>query len=297
MVVLSVKRGEELSLLYQTHVSTKIADVQEAICKIYNSKNRLKRLIDAAGDIVQYGLLKKIEDHGYSIEDLEVMRTEDSASEPSGPKPIIERNGQRYQINPDPTGRRNGEAPMPEIAEIITKTVDSANILVAKAYAQTGNFLTIDSIEEAIRLIGGALVIAYPMGLPEWEVARDILADNEDLSGQAASKDVFNAADSSLWWAGKELAVEKLLCDFIGRNDKTKVIVKLQKKSQGAPVRESPFDEKAQREMMAYYYKKQEEHKKLLENEDEDYVNSAWANPKALKAHFNGLNNLSIGPK
>ena len=46
MVVLSVKRGEELSLLYQTHVSTKIADVQEAICKIYNSKNRLKRLID-----------------------------------------------------------------------------------------------------------------------------------------------------------------------------------------------------------------------------------------------------------
>jgi hypothetical protein len=28
-------------------------------------------------------------------------------------------------------------------------------------------------------------MIAYPMGLPEWETVRDILEDKEDLSGSA----------------------------------------------------------------------------------------------------------------
>lgn len=32
-------------------------------------------------------------------------------------------------------------------------------------------------------------------------------------------------------------------------------------KAQGAPIREAPLNEQAQKEMMAYYYRKQEEHK------------------------------------
>jgi hypothetical protein len=34
---------------------------------------------------------------------------------------------------------------------------------------------------------------------------------------------------AQLWWAGKELTRDKTLGDFIGRNEKTKVIVKIQK--------------------------------------------------------------------
>lgn len=34
---------------------------------------------------------------------------------------------------------------------------------------------------------------------------------------------------AQLWWAGKELLREKLLSDFVGRNEKTKLIVKIQK--------------------------------------------------------------------
>lgn len=34
---------------------------------------------------------------------------------------------------------------------------------------------------------------------------------------------------AQLWWAGKELARGKKLLDYIGKNEKTKIIAKLQK--------------------------------------------------------------------
>ena len=53
----------------------------------------------------------------------------------------------------------------------------------------------------------------------------------------------------------------KKLKDFVGRNEKTKIVAKLQKKNQGAPSREPVFSEEQQKEMMAYAYRKQEEMK------------------------------------
>ena len=101
--------------------------------------------------------------------------------------------------------------------------------------------------------------------------------------------------DASLWWAGKDLSRTKLLSDYVGKNEKTKIVAKLQRKAQGAPVREAPLNEQAQKEMMAYYYRKQEEHKKLVENDDDDYVNSAWADPKSLKSAFSGVGKVKWG--
>ena len=43
---------------------------------------------------------------------------------------------------------------------------------------------------------------------------------------------------STLWFAGKQMLPEKLLKDYLGRHEKTKVVVKLQKKGSGAPARE-----------------------------------------------------------
>ena len=34
---------------------------------------------------------------------------------------------------------------------------------------------------------------------------------------------------TSIWWAGKEFMSEKKLEDYVGKNEKTKIIVKLQK--------------------------------------------------------------------
>ena len=46
-----------------------------------------------------------------------------------------------------------------------------------------------------------------------------------------ASLEVIEVEKASLWWAGKELQRGKKLLDFVGKNEKTKVIVKLQKVS------------------------------------------------------------------
>ncbi|KAJ3351281.1 hypothetical protein HDU83_009008 [Entophlyctis luteolus] len=288
-MILVVKRNTDTLFLMETPVTSLTDDVVSRITDINNKRLKLGRLIDAATDLAQHGLMRPESEQGYTIEELEELKLDPSSSRKVSDKvgKVIERNGISYIYNPDPTGRRNGEG-KPRIYNKIyygcSKTAHQQSILIV---------FKAEMISEAVSAISGALTMAYPMGLPDFEPASEIIRDVEDLSGTAASKEVIEFADASLWWAGKEITLGKQLSDFVGKNDKTKVIVKLQRKSQGAPVRESPLDEQAQKEMMAFYYKKQEEHKgdqKLLENTDDEYVNSAWANPKSLKAALNGAN-------
>ncbi|KAJ3386217.1 hypothetical protein HDU84_001734 [Entophlyctis sp. JEL0112] len=298
-MILVVKRNTDTLFLMETPVTSLTDDVVSRITDINNKRLKLGRLIDAATDLAQHGLMRPESEQGYTIEELEELKLDPSSSRKVSDKvgKVIERNGISYIYNPDPTGRRNA-APLQNYADTIKSTTDAAKQLISKEFWMSNKMLTAEMISEAVSAISGALTMAYPMGLPDFEPASEIIRDVEDLSGTAASKEVIEFADASLWWAGKEITLGKQLSDFVGKNDKTKVIVKLQRKSQGAPVRESPLDEQAQKEMMAFYYKKQEEHKgdqKLLENTDDEYVNSAWANPKSLKAALNGASRVSWG--
>jgi len=101
---------------------------------------------------------------------------------------------------------------------------------------------------------------------------------------------------AELWFAGKQLeqGQDKHLSDYLGRNDKTKVTVKLQKPGAGAPQREAAIDEKTQKEMMAFYHKKQEELKKLQEDDEDNYLGSAWADPRNLKSTLQGTSGIKF---
>ena len=76
-----------------------------------------------------------------------------------------------------------------------------------------------------------------------------------------AGLQVLEGSSTQLWWAGKELVVGKKLMDYIGKNEKTKIVAKLQKKGQGPPAREPVFSEDEKKKMMSYAYRKQEEMK------------------------------------
>jgi hypothetical protein len=89
-----------------------------------------------------------------------------------------------------------------------------------------------------------------------------------------------------MWWAGKELLREKLLNSYTGKNEKTKIIVKLSRSGSGAPVRESAVDEETRIKLMGMYHKKQEELKKIESHNEEDFANSSWANPNNLKNYL-----------
>ncbi len=45
--------------------------------------------------------------------------------------------------------------------------------------------MTKAGLDQAIANVQGAVMMAYPMGLPDGETVKDILDDNEDLSGTA----------------------------------------------------------------------------------------------------------------
>lgn len=75
-------------------------------------------------------------------------------------------------------------------------------------------------------------MIAYPAfyGLPPWEPCKLILENQHELEGKETDvAEYFIEKDTCLWWAGKELIRGKLLKDYIGKNEKTKIIVKLAK--------------------------------------------------------------------
>jgi len=83
----------------------------------------------------------------------------------------------------------------------------------------------------------------------------------------------------------------KILANYLGKNEKTTVIVKLTAGS-SAPPREPIIDKETHKQMLAYYYKKQEDAKKAEQDIDDGYFESPWANPKGLKNELNGVGNI-----
>ncbi|KAJ3092581.1 hypothetical protein HK102_005350, partial [Quaeritorhiza haematococci] len=263
MVIVHVKRKDESLLLHNAPGSTKIRDLLATIVRLHNFRVRLKKLIDAVEDLIEYGPMKPESEHGYSEEQLEVMAKEGKANSAAEGKTdkIKERalkNGLEVLLNPDPTGRRCGEAPIEESADIIRKTLTNARTLLGPEQIAAGKFLELDALREALANIRGAITIVYPMGLPSWDPVQELLSIGE---GDVVDVEMLDPKDATIWWASKELLPVKSLSDYVGKNEKTKIIAKLQKKGQGAPVREAPLDEKAQKALMAHWYRKQEENK------------------------------------
>ncbi|XP_021404252.1 cilia- and flagella-associated protein 298 isoform X2 [Lonchura striata] len=112
-----------------------------------------------------------------------------------------------------------------------------------------------------------------------------------------AGTEVIKESEAQLWWAGKQLEETKLLSDYVGKNEKTTIIVKIQKKGQGAPGREPVISHEEHKEMMLYYYRKQEELKKLEEEDDDSFLNAEWADNHALKRQFHGVKDIKWGPR
>eukprot|EP00879_Flechtneria_rotunda_P011011 GHRR01011506.1.p1 GENE.GHRR01011506.1~~GHRR01011506.1.p1 ORF type:complete len:198 (+),score=74.55 GHRR01011506.1:399-992(+) len=194
----------------------------------------------------------------------------------------------------DPTGRRTGNACDPEVATKLLNELEKAAAVASKKLVQQKQPLTASELEEAIDRIRGAVMICYPAGLPDWDFVRQCLEQQEDLSGTSFGGVDLDSDTATLWFAGKQLLPDKALSDYIGRNERTKATVKLQKKGQGAPAREPVVDAETQNAMMAWYYKKQEEQKALNQDEDDSYTHSSWANSKSLKAHFTGISTVRV---
>jgi len=152
--------------------------------------------------------------------------------------------------------------------------------------------LDIAEIEDKIANMRGAVMMAYPMGLPEWDTIKLAMDSVDGLEGTGVAAEITEPETAQLWVAGKEFLRGQLVSDRLGKNEKTKVIAKLQKSGAGAPAREPAVSEEERKAMMAHYFKKQEEMKKLAESNDDDYLASSWADSKNMKRNLQGVGNI-----
>ena len=141
-------------------------------------------------------------------------------------------------------------------------------------------------------------MMCYPMGLPEWDTVRLTIEGIDGLEGSAAGQELLHSDTAELWISSRCLdrSPGQTIADRLGRNEKTKVIAKLQKPGAGAPGREAGVSEEEKKAMMAYYFKKQEELKKLSENDEDDYLHSSWADPKQLQRSLRGQSDSIRAP-
>eukprot|EP00803_Ostreobium_quekettii_P000039 evm.model.scf_2442.2 EVM.evm.TU.scf_2442.2 scf_2442:4773-9655(+) len=193
----------------------------------------------------------------------------------------------------DPTGRRTGNACDPVAAKTLLKTLDDAESLCHKNNVANRTRTNREALEEAVDNIRGGVMICYPMGLPEWDNVRQFL-EHKDYLSESPYTDDLSLEEASMWFAGKQCLPENQLSEHLGRHENTRAVIKLTKKGQGAPAREPVIDEQTHKAMLAWYHKKQEEQKVLEENEEDDYLNSSWANPNSLKRQFAGLSEIKV---
>ncbi|KAJ1623727.1 hypothetical protein T492DRAFT_912376 [Pavlovales sp. CCMP2436] len=292
MVLLHVKRGDDEAkqFLVEVAAATPCAELTQQLAEIHNLRLKVGRLTAAAEGLARHGPMKPPEQQGL---DDETPMLEDVTDEGDIKKRVPEHGPHYCQ---DPTERRTGNAPPSDMGAIISRTVEDAARLVSKDQIAMKQLTSRKALLDSIDAIKGATMIVYPMGLPPFDTVRQILDEKEELGGSAAGLEVLDPEVASVWWASKELARDKLLSDFVGKNEKTKIVCKLQKKGAGAPQREPVVSKEEQQAMVSFYHKKQQESKVLEANNEDDFANSAWANPKALKNAFTGIGDVSWRP-
>jgi len=291
MVLLTVKHGNEIQFLYNTSAKIEIKTLKEEVRKIYNGRLKIERIATEMEQLSQFGTILPGNMQGLNEDQIVELKLKDPWKEkcvPSGG--AVERK--------DIYSRRNGQAPNEKMAKVLTDTAAKSKEMVSKKRAIEEKFeMTYETVDEAISAMKGAIMIVYPMGLPPDDPIRMELENREDLEGQQASKLVIPAHSMAIWWANKELHDEKILSEYCGKNERTKLAVKVQKTGMAAPAREAVVTEEQQKELMARAYRRQEELKKLEQQNDDDYLKAEWADPNALKRSLGGLSNIKIGPR
>jgi hypothetical protein len=247
--------------LFETKSSTKVDDLIDSIVNIHNARLRATLIVDTVRALSTYGLVRQ-------------------------PGLVEGTTGNVV----DPSGLRTGNPPDEQMAAILQQAAKALEDYVDTTQVEKKVALTYHDINDKISIVREAVAAAYPMGLPEWEATRMALEEpleKLDLHGLVTER-----SNASIWAFNKEFVCGQLVSDSLGTNEKTKVICKLTLKEVGPPPREVIVSEAERNAMAAFYFKRQEELKRLADADEDDYLNSEWADPKGMKRNLQGLRDI-----
>lgn len=274
MVVFHVKDGQQDGFLYEASVQDSNDALIRGLANLWNKRLRLGLLAGSVRELAKYGPMKASEDQG-----IDAIKEEYEGTN-------IEKSG-TYAA--DPTGNRTGNAPPAQLVETMERVCQDAEDALSPTLVKQRVALTSEMLDDKISNIRGAVMMAYPMGLPAWDtVSLALDGDDAALEGTPAAAQMLDPDTASLWVASRDFQRDQKVGDRLGWNEKTKVVAKLQKEGSGPPAREPAVSEEERKAMMAHYFKRQEQLKKLSEASDDDYLSSSWADPKALQRSLRG---------
>ncbi|KAL4713702.1 hypothetical protein ACJJTC_004233 [Scirpophaga incertulas] len=288
MVVFLVKRGDENQFLYETDVNSDVDDVIKDIVAIFNGRLKVARICYELEELEKHGTFLPAEMQGLNDDQIKELKLEDPWAEKCAPPGHV--------FCKDDMGRRCGLAPPPNLQQVLKKAAEDAKEFISKKNVDLNKFVTQKDVARALDELRGATMIVFPAGLPPHDPVRMELENVEDLTGTQASQEVIDPVKACLWACGKKLLSGNKLSDHLGKNNKTKVTVKLCSTSEGAPGREPIMTENERKQLMLHAYRKQEEWKKLEQDDDDSYLDSKWADGHNLKRAFHGLNNIAWKP-
>ncbi|MED6244295.1 hypothetical protein ATANTOWER_003127 [Ataeniobius toweri] len=206
----------------QSYASFCLTGGELQVTAIYNGRLKVDRICSEIPELADHGVTLPPNMQGLTEEQIVELKLKDEWEErciPSG--------GEVFRK--DEIGRRNGHAPNDKMKDVLMRTVEEAKALICKKQVQANVCVTMEMVKEALDQLRGAVMIVYPMGLPPHDPIRMEFEEQEDLSGTQASLQVIAEDECQLWWAGKEMQRGKKLQDYIGKNEKTKLVVKIQK--------------------------------------------------------------------
>lgn len=289
-----MKKSDQNQFLFESSVKKTVAEVKKDLVDVNNLRLKVDRLAVSLEELASKGPLKPEELRGLGNLD-EYVKSED-LTVINGLKAMPPKTGTREVV--DESNYRTGWVLSEELEEEMLEGCRKAKAVVHIDNIVKKKAITCDELNELVEWFRGMTMKAYPAfhGLGEWEPVLVLLENKEQIDHTLHGTDDLEADKAQMWWAGKELTDSKLLSSFVGQNEKCKIIVKIQHKGSGAPVREPLIDEESHKKMLSFFHKKQEEQKKLEEDDEDAYLNSAWANPRQLKDQLHGTSAIKFRP-
>lgn len=281
MVLLHVKREESL-FLYETPLTTSVADTLKNILEIYNGQLKVKRICSELKDLLDYGVYLPPDDsHVYLNEEkLNVDTKKETCLD------FVPTGG--YELNAHPNNRRTGLRPKREMGDILNRTMLEALAKVSNENVKSNTCLSQYEIEGALEMLEGAVKIVYEKGLPEYDPIQIEFQNKGDI--EMRSNVSMSHTPSVLWFSNKKLAPDKKLSEYFGKNEKSKVIIKLLDDSSDPPTKEPPFNEKERQQMILAEEKRRKE---LFNMETTTSLHSDEMDKQDLKKRIHGVQKIT----